>query len=205
MAIPIEWNLLPVISLDVSSLMSDGLLIGHNNQYGNVDIKCGAGQDNTYVLLYRDNMYGGTYVYRGLYVSTVSNAKTCDIWRPSSYSDAFKEFTLTYTRGNFYYIGTSTGVLESLGIPVPVYASYNSAISSLDTATLDYPITYRDTNATHSGPVKAAIGDTVTVEYTFPDGYGIVNSSDIYVTNNGVLVPSTYANGTLTFTMPDPS
>lgn len=69
-----------------------------------------------------------------------------------------------------------------------------------------YPITYRLTNATSNGPSEAAVGDTVNVGLSFPEGYGIVNpSSDVYVTNNGVIVPSSYVNGTLTFTMPDPS
>lgn len=70
-----------------------------------------------------------------------------------------------------------------------------------------YPITYRLTNCTApSAPTGAAIGDTVTVPFQFTSGYGIVNpSSDVYVTNNGVVVPSQYSNGVLTFTMPDPS
>lgn len=69
-----------------------------------------------------------------------------------------------------------------------------------------YPITYRLTNATSTGPNEAAVGDTVTVPLTFPEGYGIVNpASDAYVTCNGVIVPSTYTEGQLVFTMPDPS
>lgn len=69
-----------------------------------------------------------------------------------------------------------------------------------------YPITYRPTNCTFpNAPTEAAVGDTVTVTVAFEEGYGIVNPSDIYVTCNGVAVPSTYNNGTLTFTMPDPS
>lgn len=70
-----------------------------------------------------------------------------------------------------------------------------------------YPITYRLTNCTApSAPTKATVGDTVTVPFQFTSGYGIVNpASDVYVTNNGVIVPSQYSNGVLTFTMPDPS
>ena len=69
-----------------------------------------------------------------------------------------------------------------------------------------YPITYRLTNCTApTAPTEAAVGDTVTVPLTFPSGYGVANTSNAYVMNNGVLVPSTYSNGTLTFTMPDPS
>lgn len=71
---------------------------------------------------------------------------------------------------------------------------------------VSYPITYRLTNVTTTGPNEAAVGDTVTVPFTFPEGYGVVNpSSDAYVTCNGVLVPSTYSDGQLVFTMPDPS
>lgn len=69
-----------------------------------------------------------------------------------------------------------------------------------------YPITYRPTNCSFpNAPTEATVGDTVMVPVAFNEGYGIVNSSDIYVTCNGVAVPSTYNNGTLTFTMPDPS
>lgn len=70
--------------------------------------------------------------------------------------------------------------------------------------TTKYPITYRLTNASiDSAPTEAAAGEIVNASFTFPEGYGIVNtSSDIYVTNNGVLIPSTYVNGVLTFTMP---
>lgn len=69
-----------------------------------------------------------------------------------------------------------------------------------------FPITYRLTNATTTGPNEATVGDTVTVPLQFTTGYGIVNpATDVYVTSNGVAVPSQYSNGVLTFTMPDPS
>lgn len=83
------------------------------------------------------------------------------------------------------------------------FTSYQEAYNAIHG---NKPIVYRDTNCSHNGPDSAVVGDTVTVHYTFPEGYGIVNpSSDIYVTNNGIVVPSSYANGMLTFTMPDPS
>lgn len=69
-----------------------------------------------------------------------------------------------------------------------------------------YPITYRPTNCSFpNAPTEAAVGENVVVPVTFPDGYGLVNESNIYVTNNGVVISSTYSNGQLTFTMPDPS
>lgn len=71
----------------------------------------------------------------------------------------------------------------------------------------EFEITYRLTNCSApTAPTRAGIGDTVTVPFQFMSGYGIVNpSSDVYVTNNGVVVPSQYSNNVLTFTMPDPS
>ncbi len=83
-----------------------------------------------------------------------------------------------------------------------LYQAFEDAIF----APTNFPITYRLTNATTTGPNEANVGDTVTVSLTFPEGYGVVNpSSDVYVSCNGVLVPSTYSDGQLVFTMPDPS
>lgn len=85
------------------------------------------------------------------------------------------------------------------------FTSYEDMIAAFYSSG-SYPIVYRNTNCASSGPTEASVGDVVQVSYSFPDGYGIVNpSTDIYVTNNGVVVPSSYVNGTLTFTMPDPS
>ena len=85
---------------------------------------------------------------------------------------------------------TSSEALQAMGISMPG----------------KYPITYRPTNCSFpNAPAKAAVGDTVVVPVVFPDGYGLVNDSNIYVTNNGVVIPSTYTNGQLTFTMPNPA
>lgn len=102
-----------------------------------------------------------------------------------------------------YYVHSDLVVLET---NLDFFDSREDALAALDIGT-KYPITYRFTNCTaSSAPDEAAIGDTITVPFVFPDGYGIVNpSSDVYVTNNGVVIPSQYSNGTLTFTMPDPS
>lgn len=86
------------------------------------------------------------------------------------------------------------------------YSTIPVIASIYDVIIRRYPITYRLTNATTTAPNEAAVGDTVTVPLTFPEGYGVVNpTTDAYVTCNGVLVPSTYSNGQLVFTMPDPS
>ena len=88
---------------------------------------------------------------------------------------------------------------QQLPVVADLYSTREEAIRALGAY---YPITYRATNATYDGPSEAVVGSEVSVRCSFPEGYGIVNSSDIYVTNNGVLIPSTYVNGTLTFIMP---
>lgn len=145
---------------------------------------------------------------------------------------SYAEFTQRYTnthRNEPTITGTSTaapisgypglyGYLVTSyadAYPVPLYMANYTIYVDQYTSLTDFlnevysdkvPITYRDTNCQHYGVAEAAPGDTVEVSYSFTNGYGIVNpSSDIYVTNNGVLVPSTYADGKLTFTMPDPS
>lgn len=112
-----------------------------------------------------------------------------------------------------YYSGMIAS--GSDGTPLSGYSilnGYDGALSAFDDGVWTptpvlYPISYRLTNCTApSAPAEAAIGDTVVVPFQFTSGYGIVNpSSDIYVTNNGVIVPSMYSNGILTFTMPDPT
>ena len=97
-------------------------------------------------------------------------------------------------------IGSQLGVVSNL-----VYNSNIYNYSTFEEALIgegireynSFPITYRLTNCTaSSAPTQAYVGDTVTVPLTFPEGYGVVNpSSDVYVTCNGVLVPSTYTDG----------
>ena len=107
---------------------------------------------------------------------------------------------------------SSTAPIEVMAGAYNTPVEYNTFADVLANETVlvysdAYPITYRLTNCTApTAPAEAAVGDTVTVTPTFPTGYGVVNpATDAYVMNNGVLVPSTYSNGTLTFTMPDPS
>lgn len=103
-----------------------------------------------------------------------------------------------------YTTDGSTHISDEVLIDTDIYSSYSEAIQNIIGR---YPITYRLTNCTTpSAPTEAIVGYEVNVTPQFTPGYGVVNpASDVYVTCNGVLVPSTYANGTLTFTMPDPS
>lgn len=128
----------------------------------------------------------------------------------------------TSVTNNYYFVGSTTlqaginysAVPNNFLSPVGFQLGLDKIYDNIEDALLAIkvylglaaPITYRVTNARHSGPEYGTIGEVVNVSCSFPEGYGIVNpSTDVYVTNNGVLIPSTYSNGTLTFTMPDPS
>lgn len=70
-----------------------------------------------------------------------------------------------------------------------------------------YPITYRPTRVTLDGPASAAVGATVNVDCTFPEGCGVKTTDSITVTCNRVPVPFSWdsENQRVTFTMPDPT
>lgn len=119
--------------------------------------------------------------------------------------DRYGLYTMHYEPGYNLVVLDLTGLDGFTWIASP-YSSRNDAYTALSSIGNHYPITYRPTNCTFpNAPTQAGVGDTVIVPVSFTEGYGIVNNSDIYVTCNGVTVPSTYNNGTLTFTMPDPS
>lgn len=118
--------------------------------------------------------------------------------------------TTMYNGHTFYYLQGSQyrGDFPTCELTVPpggVYSTLADALVDIDAYFfgITYQITYHLTNCTApTAPTSAMTGDTVNVQLQFPSGYSVVNSSDAYVMNNGVIVPSTYSNGTLTFTMP---
>jgi len=209
MGIPEKWHLLPNIPVTAESISSDGLLIGKNNQYGLVDIRVGSGSSNSYVLLYKDNYYGGTYIYRTIMVSKTAGTLFGSIWRPLTYSDALYTVTASNYRGTWYYVSYSTpGMREDLGLPVSVYDSYSEAIASLDTATPpDFQISYIPVNCQLSGPSTANSGNSVTIQVTPNEGHVISlpqQGGSISVYNENGYIPFTWdaTNKTITFTAP---
>lgn len=109
--------------------------------------------------------------------------------------------TPTLTQSNTFY---------SPGYPIDhysiddIYVNLEAAVKAVNGASSTvYPITYQNVNCELSGPSEAAVGSDVSVIVTHGDNFTVA-TSDIYVTNNGVSVPFTFANGTVTFTMPDP-
>lgn len=160
---------------------------------------------SAYIKLAYANYTGSTHVIiasstRNAYAEwvNVSNGTSCNNSRTSAL-------------GNFYYSGMIAW--GNGGTPLDGYTVYNGydAVSGFDDGiwtpppTL-YPIAYQTVNADVSdAPTEAAINTTVTITPVYTEGYGIANPNNIYVTNNGIVIPSEYVNGVLTFTMPDPS
>lgn len=108
-------------------------------------------------------------------------------------------------QGVTVYYNHWTNPTSPILVTLEPYNSFEEMVSDIFGSAV-FPITYRPTNCSFpNAPTEAVVGDTVVVPVTFPDGYGLVNESNIYVTSNGVVIPSTYSNGQLTFTMPDPS
>lgn len=158
--------------------------------------------DNSQVFAVRwgNGTFGDYYSYSNLPRIAVTNQysvnETFNITRERVYNNV-----------TFYSSVGKPSYQYALVLNATPFNSESEAITAFLAISESYPITYRLTNCTApSAPTEAAIGDIVTVPLQFTTGYGIVNpSSDVYVTNNGVVVPSQYSNGVLTFTMPDPS
>lgn len=136
----------------------------------------------------------------------------------SEYQDVIRhsatELRTFPTTGRKYYVGSyfntrnddATYIGDGIYADLTEYTIADGIAATGVSAHGALPITYRPTNCSFpNAPTEAEVGDTVNVHVTFPEGYGLVNESNIYVTNNGVVIPSTYSNGQLTFTMPDPS
>ena len=131
------------------------------------------------------------------------------------------ESSLNNDRINYSAIAGSSALhIQLIARELPSYSQASSSEINIASYTFDSnpenifghdfidggvkPIIYRLTNCTApDAPSSAASGSEVTVNLNFTEGFAVNNpSTDAYVMNNGVLVPSTYSNGTLTFTMP---
>lgn len=165
------------------------------------------------------------YVFIGKPIENVSLYRYRIDTRDSDYGNPPGEILLVNTRtisyaGEQYLVYLqatgSTASADSLVnfadvVSTGIYAqepldSFSDVIDALNLGKNEFPITYRPTNSLFpNAPTEAAVGDTVIVPVEFPDGYGLANTGDIYVQCNGMVIPSTYENGQLTFTMPDPS
>lgn len=95
---------------------------------------------------------------------------------------------------------------DNEGTPaIESFSSREEFIAAVVGWTPSQPITYRLTNCTApDAPSSAEPGSVVVVPLVFSEGFGIVNSSDAYVMNNGVQVPAIWNpnDNTITFNMP---
>lgn len=209
-----DYVLVPVVDNPTQGVIDNWLKIGSNS----------FDRDNWISTIYSTNLVKSAY-YKGssdsyYYIAVMTYSETSPllhvVYANDYYSSVYhlKNYTLQpYFNGSPNLVHTHVGqmIQSQLNGDIPVYTSEAEALSAMDDGIWNYipnihPITYRPTNCSFPGaPTEAAVGETVVVPVTFPDGYGLANESNIYVTNNGVAIPSAYSNGQLTFTMPDPS
>lgn len=194
-----------------SSIVANGVKTFTDTGSGDFGVRYDANNytDGMLCAIYK-GLWAGDEIYYILHASPVSGS----IYGYATTKHAGRRWLdgTTHLVGGMYFHNENAGDYASLrtkAIPAfEPFDSYNDALYALThyNPIATYPITYRPTNCSFpNAPTEAAVGETVTVAVMFEEGYGIVNPSDIYVTCNGVSVPSTYNNGTLTFTMPDPS
>lgn len=112
-------------------------------------------------------------------------------------------------QGNIYYSGVMTVNISAV-IPDGNYISWDTLGEALeaysDESLPSVFITYIPENCTLDGPASGKATKTVTVNVSFPEGYGLATPNDIYVMYNGVVQESTYdsTTGQLTFVVPMP-
>ena len=185
---------------DTDFIVANALLVGY-------DIFSDTNRSNYYFYGNTDDIRIAFYKEDNYYVSVgVSSCGTLTYqYNPtdSSYRGNSSNISKYSEHNGIYYYRLYAG--SSLGVE-SYYNTIDEALAAIGLGN-SYPITYRLTNCTApTAPIEAAVGDTVNVPFIFPEGYGFPSpATDVYVYNNGVLVPSSYVNNVLTFTMPDPS
>ena len=148
-------------------------------------------------------------IYRIYFASTHVFSWSMSAWDASS--DAFFNVNSYTAAGDTYNVGTAYSARNSSfgyngadrRLLLSYYNNDSEAIAALANSFVSSSITYRLSNCTApSAPQSASSGDTVTVNLVPDTGFVFVAASDVYVTNNGVVVASTLSGNTLTFTMP---
>lgn len=185
---------------NLETKFNNGSLICYNTDYfsGSCNqgiVKCGVYSTGNSMFVFASKTSGAN-----VYLVRKNN---------NSYSLSFTGTLSSYNADyDLYYFGTQYALTDRTW-NIRLYGTFNDVMAAFNDGQWDikHPITYRLTNCTApSAPAEAAVGDTVNVPLVMQQGYDIVTpSTDIVVTNNGVAVPHTYSNGTISFTMPDPS
>lgn len=206
-----NFVVVPYVSSDTAyDLYNGGVDLGTNTS--NVSYRA-AFNNSAETRLVRLGFYtSGSFGIRYFCIASNSTGSIRIILTTKSGStyDIYSDITPNIRAWDNNWVYASIDAIDSsIQTDLTIFGSLNQCVQAMVSAPIPpvtFPITYRLTNATTTGPNEATIGDTVTVPLQFTEGYGIVNpTTDVYVTNNGVVVPSQYSNGVLTFTMPDPS
>lgn len=201
----VPWSsLTPEQQNAATKILSDGLQIKTGVQIGTYyySDEFDACDGRTVFTQFIENGY--LYNIRRVY-------DTCRQYHLTRGITASHNYTLTSFVSNTGINAQSSSTYPPATSNLDYYNTRQDAISALENyvyPTVSYPITYHYTNSTVSGPLEAAVGETVTVSAVPDVDYGITDaSSQIIVTNNDIAVPYTWdaANNRITFTMPDPS
>lgn len=196
--------LLPSLSvLTLDTVVQDGLIMIFSQNDATKSLRYAVEKDvNVLVGRIFSSSNPSYRVYYGSVTNEIIYSASGSILNSSSILDS-GWFNDIYYGYNYQY--ASSDVWNEA---IPIYDSFDSfKVDVLKYTPITYHIAYRLTNCTApSAPTEAAVGDTVNVPLVMQQGYDIVTpSTDIVVTNNGVVVPHTYSNGNISFTMPDPS
>lgn len=207
-----DYALVPVVNNPTQGVIDGWLEIGSNMTGRNSWLSTNYGSNLVKCAYFKGS--SDSYYYIAMMTYSETYPLTRAIYTNDYYSSSYHLNAYSFQR---YEPGVNLVFNDNLGqmiqsllnSSIPLYNTKQEALAAMNDGiwdTIRYPITYRPTNCSFpNAPTEAAVGDTVVVPVTFPDGYGLVNESNIYVTNNGVVIPSAYSNGQLTFTMPDPS
>lgn len=188
-----EWTThLPINRMDDSQRNALELVVSGNLRMNNYD----------YIASSVDTDYCGVYVSGNSYYVGYNKHNSVTY---NAYYNPPNGAIIQIPSDEGVYISDYANSRANLPTFFEPYASYQELYDALADIRR-YPITYRPTNSSFpNAPVEGVVGSDVVVPVSFPDGYGLANPENIYVQCNGVVVPSTYENGQLTFVMPDPS
>lgn len=189
-----------------------GLVSTRYNQYGgiwNITIRLAVNTAQAFIYL---EMYTGETVF--------SYNATANQWNASKnyvIGDGYGGFTSNGTTGpvasgkydnNGCYAITYRQPFSKLysgeGIKEDYYYQFSEI--GIEPGTVTVPITYIVSNVTASGPSEGNTGSNISVTVTPDSGYIIRNPSQgdsISVYNKNGYIPFNYADGVLTFTVPD--
>lgn len=153
----------------------------------------------------------GVLPYKSLFVIK-SDANTTLKWRQIKKRENNVYSTTTNQAGisvqyNEYYYGRLSWSSSNIDPLIPKYDSLEEALEAMTTPIVKpVSIDYQGINTSFSGPETVDWGEEVSIDVTPGDGMVIqdpAQGKSISVYNENGYIPFVYANGKLTFTVPD--